>query len=36
MSNREPGTEPIAEAQPPTELAPAIPLEEVGRIAERV
>ncbi|MDE2893318.1 MAG: hypothetical protein OXN86_12560, partial [Chloroflexota bacterium] len=36
MSRHEPGTEPIAEAQPPTELAPAIPLEEVGRIAERV
>ena len=36
MSRQEPGTEPIAGAQPPTELAPAIPLEEVGRIAERV
>ncbi|MCY3923726.1 MAG: magnesium transporter [Chloroflexi bacterium] len=36
MSRHEPGTEPITVAQPPTELAPAIPLEEVGRIAERV
>ncbi|MCY3568747.1 MAG: magnesium transporter, partial [Chloroflexi bacterium] len=36
MSRQEPGLEPIAEAQPPTELAPAIPLDEVGRIAERV
>ncbi len=36
MSRQEPGPEPTIESQPPAELAPAIPLEEVGRIAERV
>ena len=36
MSRQEPSPEPLIESQPPTELAPAIPLEEVGRIAERV
>ena len=36
MSTQQPGPEPTIENQPPAELAPAIPLEEVGRIAERV
>ena len=36
MSRRESGQEPSTASQPPTQLAPAIPLEEVGRIAERV
>ena len=36
MSRQEPGLDQIADAQPPAELAPAIPLEEVGRIADRV
>ncbi len=36
MSGQEPGSEPIIDSQPPAELAPAISLEEVGRIAERV
>ncbi len=36
MSRQEPGPAPTIESQPPTQLAPAIPLEEVGRIADRV
>lgn len=36
MSRQEPGPELDIESQPPAELAPAIPLDEVGRIAERV
>ena len=36
MSRQEPGPAPTIESQRPTHLAPAIPLEEVGRIAERV